>query len=375
MTKTNETFTSRWGDTVADDFQWCQVPGYVLRNYHNVVSETDVLDKSGNLVIKRGQVIGLGMVDIMFVIHVMAFKYDSPEGKAEPGLPTIAEYAGIHITSIRRIKQRLEEYGLMTTIPQPGRPDVYNFKPLHSQCVRLQEGKSPIEGVETTPRKIASGSKSARGWASKSASPPLANPRVEESLEVKKENLSAPTTRVREYFTLAVYGGQDCYSDGRFISPENNFAEFLGACNDIFYAWLDALDELGKKPDTALRDLWAKHKDSVKALAMHRRMPQQVANYVKHVYSDQYQDDFYKRNPSPITLAAISGAIGSWLNSLSKTQSSPAWQPVTVPTTPAAVPTRTPEETEQLIARGREQRQTALRKMSLRQRDELSEAG
>jgi hypothetical protein len=189
VTKKRE-FNSRWGNAIADDYQYCHVPGYILRNYSKCVSVIDVLNDSGEIETKRGQIVDLDMQDMMFVIHVMAFKYDAPNGKASPGLPTIAEYTGLHVTSVRRIKQKLISYGLLTIESTIGRPDVYTFAGLHDQCVRLEQELEPIEGVPVTPSKSASGSKNARGWASKSARgtpSKSATRRVKGNLEEKKE--------------------------------------------------------------------------------------------------------------------------------------------------------------------------------------------
>lgn len=121
-----------------------------------------------------------------------------------------------------------------------------------------------------------------------------------------------PSTPGRPRHKLAVYGGQDTYADGSFIDAGT--PDFLDACNGIFYAWLDALEELGRRPDTSLTTLWEKNRDAVKALAQHRRTPEQITTFVRYVYSDKYRDDFYRRNPSPITLQAVTGAIAGWLN-------------------------------------------------------------
>lgn len=115
----------------------------------------------------------------------------------------------------------------------------------------------------------------------------------------------------RQRFTMSIYGGQDTYADGKFINPMNTV--FIDECNAIFYAWLDSLDALGRKPDTSLDDLWEKHRTSVKALAMNRRTPEQVSAFVKYAYSDKYPGDFFRKSPLPITLGAISSGIQAWL--------------------------------------------------------------
>lgn len=197
MTKKRE-FNSRWGNAIADDYQYCHVPGYILRNYAKCVSLIDVIDDKGEIDTKRGQIVDLDMQDMMFVIHVMAFKYDAPNGKATPGLPTIAQYSGLHVTSVRRIKQKLISYGLLTVESSKGKSDTYNFAGLHDQCVRLEQELEPIEGVPVTPSKSASGSKNARGWASKSArgtTSKSASRRIKANSEEKNEKAKSSPSK------------------------------------------------------------------------------------------------------------------------------------------------------------------------------------
>lgn len=199
-------FAPRWGDEVADDHHYCHIPGYILRNYHKCVALKDVTNKAGKVIIRRGELAKVDMQDMMFVIHVMAFKYDVKKSAARPGLPTIAEYAGIHVTSVRRIKQRLVDLGLLDITSAIGLADVYNFKGLHEQCVRLERGETAIPNPPpvvtiakkkrklvgwATPSKNATPSKSARSTPSKNASPPLAKV-LDEELDLEgNENLAA----------------------------------------------------------------------------------------------------------------------------------------------------------------------------------------
>lgn len=211
MSKDEKEFVSRWGDPVADDYQWCHVPGYILRNYHNCVSLKDVSNKAGKVTKRRGELAGLGMQDMMFVIHIMAFKYDARQSAARPGLPTIAQYAGVHVTSIRRIKQRLVDMGLLDVLSEKGLADVYTFKGLHEQCVRLERGDSAIENPPpvvtiakkkrkltgwATPSKFATTRKNARSTPSKFASTPLAKTLGEE-LELEGNENLAPKNGAR----------------------------------------------------------------------------------------------------------------------------------------------------------------------------------
>ena len=198
MTKKRE-FVSRWGNTITDDYQWCHVPGFVLRNYSKCVSAVEILDDKGSISVRRGQLVGVSMQDLMFVVHIMAFKYDSPDAKAKPGLQTIADYAGLNINNVRRIKRRLMDYGLLSVEKNEGFPDIYNFGGLHDQCVRLESGLSPIEGVEVyTPPKIERGHKFERGTPPKNESTPLSKIGGEELGNEKQERKSHAQKRERK---------------------------------------------------------------------------------------------------------------------------------------------------------------------------------
>lgn len=105
--------------------------------------------------------------------------------------------------------------------------------------------------------------------------------------------------------------GTAYYEGGGKIADD--MIEFEQACNQIFYAYLDTLKELGRLPDTSVEDLWEKNRSAVVALARNRRSGTQVEGFVRYAYSDTYPDRFYQKLPAPITFAAISNAIGGWL--------------------------------------------------------------
>jgi hypothetical protein len=150
-----------------------------------------------------------------------------------------------------------------------------------------------------------------------------------------------PPSRPR--FTLPVYNGQENYADGTSIVSAEGYKDFIDACNDIFHAYVEALDGMGRKPDTEPGMLWQKNQVHLKALAKHRRTAEQVAGFIHYAYSKQYKDDFYIRSSAPITLAAISTQIGSWLTEAKRQKQSV--QPVTV------VPTARKLSTEEIEAR------------------------
>lgn len=115
----------------------------------------------------------------------------------------------------------------------------------------------------------------------------------------------------RVIFNVFVHGGQDTYADGTFINPMK--PDFQNECNAIFYAWYNELQALGRAPDTALETLWSIHREAALALAKNRRKPEDVAAYIRAMYTGD--DAFWRNTTAPMKLAAVSNSIGNWLQS------------------------------------------------------------
>lgn len=137
---------SRWGHPIADDYGYVDIPGWILRNYHKC---------------------GVTPLEMMFVTHVMAFKYDrkpdQPENAAKPSLPTIARYMGRDTSNVRRVKQGLIKKRMLTVTSSKGKADEYNFAGLTNRCLQyeLLERETPSKtttgknaGGAATPGKI-----------------------------------------------------------------------------------------------------------------------------------------------------------------------------------------------------------------------------
>lgn len=162
-------------------------------------------------------------------------------------------------------------------------------------------------------------------------------------------------TPARTQFKVKVYGGQDTYADGRFIDPMNG--EFEAACNHIFYAWLDGLALVGRKPDTAPDELWSQNYTATTALAKNRRTPEQIAGYVAYVYGDE-ADDFYKNIPTPIKLMAVANGLPGWLHDQQIKDSEVQQQRARRQQTANQQDELTPEERAEMFKQAREQLET-----------------
>lgn len=108
---------SRWGHPAADDRGYVDIPGWILRNYHKC---------------------GVTPLEMMFIAHVMAFKFDHAADKSEnaarPSLETIATYMGRNVKNVRSLKNKLIKDKLLTVKSQKGKCDEYNFAGFTQLC-------------------------------------------------------------------------------------------------------------------------------------------------------------------------------------------------------------------------------------------------
>ncbi|MBD3251632.1 hypothetical protein GF380_04240 [Candidatus Uhrbacteria bacterium] len=118
-------FISRWGDPVADDHHYLNVPGYIMAYYHKFRHKD--ADKTG----LQGR-------QFEFIGQIMTFKFDSSKGDARPGLSTIAERMGLSLKAVHNIKNQLVKMGALVihSGKDKGETNIYSFAPLTQQCFR-----------------------------------------------------------------------------------------------------------------------------------------------------------------------------------------------------------------------------------------------
>ena len=181
----NDVFMSRWGDAELDDKQYAYVPGWILRHYHK-------FEYAGADQAQHGKAVGITADEFQVMVHIMSFKYDAPDAEARPSLMTIAEQMGKHVSSVRRTVKRLKDKGALKVELQDGKPSVYDFGELASQCRRFERG------THATPSVDASTSADARTTPSVDASTPLAYTLDE---DIKKEPEDKNTSGARQRST------------------------------------------------------------------------------------------------------------------------------------------------------------------------------
>jgi hypothetical protein len=121
-------FSFRWGIPVLDNLPYTILYHFLLDHYAEL---------------------GVDPLEMMFIIHLSQFRHETPDGKAAPGLATIAALMGYKDEQqVRRIKHRLMAKGLLRVTPQSGFPDVYDVAPFAAAAWRLWEAEqreTPIE--------------------------------------------------------------------------------------------------------------------------------------------------------------------------------------------------------------------------------------
>jgi hypothetical protein len=128
MESENQGFNFRWGVPVLDDRHYGEVPGFILRNYSEA---------------------GVTVVEMMVVIHLSAYRFDTPTGAAKPSLTTIAEQMGYNNDrQVRRIVSNLKRKKMLKVIQHNGKTSEYVFTGLSRACKLLDDQKH-IEADET----------------------------------------------------------------------------------------------------------------------------------------------------------------------------------------------------------------------------------
>ena len=128
MTDQAENYSFRWGVDIFDNSA-TNVPNWILAYYHRV-PWTLPDGKSGY---------GISNTEMMFIIHLSSFKYESPQGKAAPSLTgTIKERMNYQSNQgVINIAQGLLDKGLLLIEKQPGKPSVYDFTPFSRRVVEI----------------------------------------------------------------------------------------------------------------------------------------------------------------------------------------------------------------------------------------------
>lgn len=124
-------FDFRWGVPAIDKARHggSDVPGFVLRNYHKL---------------------GVTPTEMMLIIHLSAYHFNSAQGEARPSLKTISDMMGFKKdASVRNHLKSLEKRKLVKVERPKGKCSIYDFYPLSARCLSLDQDseESPTDTV------------------------------------------------------------------------------------------------------------------------------------------------------------------------------------------------------------------------------------
>jgi hypothetical protein len=117
-----ESFNFTWGLPELENLGFVQVFLFMLRAYAEL---------------------GITRPEMLCIIHLASYHYNTPEGASRPSLETIAQEMGYsHKNRVSELVRSLEEKGLLIITRRPGQPSIYDFSPFSSQALDLR-----LEGI------------------------------------------------------------------------------------------------------------------------------------------------------------------------------------------------------------------------------------
>lgn len=104
-----EGFNFTWGLSDLDDLGFVQVYQFMLRSYAQL---------------------GITRQEMLVIIHLASYRYNSPKGESRPSLQTIADEMGYgHKNRVSELVNSLSEKKMLIIEQVPGQPSVYNMAP------------------------------------------------------------------------------------------------------------------------------------------------------------------------------------------------------------------------------------------------------
>lgn len=162
-----DTFSFRWGIDILDAArEGTFVYRFLLRHY---------------------AALGVSPDEMMFIVHLSDYHFETACGAAKPSLTTIGKQMGHDTQYARRLKKGLLQKGLLQVIEHPGFPDEYLFAELSKRAFAMwQTAKSD------TPIKLDTPIKFDRGTPIKFDRTPLSNLIGEEEQSKRNKKKTAP---------------------------------------------------------------------------------------------------------------------------------------------------------------------------------------
>jgi len=129
--KVENQFCFTWGLKNLQDMGFVPLYAFMLRTYARL---------------------GLSRQEMLCIIHLASYHYNSPGGESRPGLETVAEQMGYaHKQRVSEIIAKLEEDGRIVVTRRPGFTSIYNAHPFakaaYDLWIKLEAEKQQEEGI------------------------------------------------------------------------------------------------------------------------------------------------------------------------------------------------------------------------------------
>ena len=211
MSKSEDRFSFTWGMGKLGDMGFVPLYAFMLRTYAGL---------------------GLSRQEMLCIIHLASYHYNSPGGESRPSLGRVAQQMGYaHKQRLYELVAGLEEKGMLVVTRRPGSTSIYNAHPFAKAAYKLWFELQAAEGgtlESTTPEQggtLQSTPKSLRGTP---------------------QSTGVVLSRVpEEYKQEAEKEGQEEESFPSFLEQEEQAA-----------TWQAILDELALQMTGATFDTW-----------------------------------------------------------------------------------------------------------------------
>jgi len=175
MTEAHDSsFSFTWGLELLDELGFTKVYNFMLRRYARL---------------------GLSRLEMLCLIHLASYHYESPTGESRPSLVTIAKQMGYsHRRHVSRLVSGLEKKGMISVTRRPGETSIYNARRFaQATFALLMKDDEDIQDVGGRAQNSTTSS------AQNSTTPVLKIAREEEkkdSSEEKEETGNADSRRI-----------------------------------------------------------------------------------------------------------------------------------------------------------------------------------
>lgn len=222
-------YSFRWGVELFDNAR-TEVPNIILENYYRV-PWTKTNQETGE--IEQGY--GISNSEMMFIINLASFKYESPKGKAMPSLTKTLRIRMGYKTNqgIINLQQGLIDKGLLIVSKRIGARSEYDFAPFSRAILAISQQNPSTKIDYSNPSiKIDSSIKIDGDSSTKIDYHP--STKIDSKKRSKEEN-QEKNARAKKSDPLAdIFNGQNKVSESTSPNPQDQWFEYRDKAISIY---------------------------------------------------------------------------------------------------------------------------------------------